>query len=413
MQQSFLKNYGPTLLLLGGVLLGAVMGLIFGPDAAVVKPLGDLFLNLMFVLIVPLVFLSVASALCNMRRSGLVGRLLGTAAGVFLVTSFIAATSAYLILLVFNPLAGVDKSQIMANLPEAVAATGSLGETLVATFTVSDFPLLLSKSHLLPLILIAALAGFVAGSPKAAYADRIARALETGTAWIADMLGAIMKLAPICLGCYFAYTVGMLGGQLLTGYVRAWLIFLGMTVLLYFVLHTVYVWIALGRRGILPFWRAILTPSLTAMATCSSAICIPLNIDAAKRLGVRPLIADSVIPLGVNLHKDGSVQLGVMKAVFLMTLFGMSYTGVGSWLTLVGVAILVGAVMGAIPTGGMTGELLVCSVFGFPPEMAAVVLVISTTVDIPATLTNSTGNIVSALLVERFTPVEKSRESFH
>ena len=92
MQQSFLKNYGPTLLLLGGVLLGAVMGLIFGPDAAVVKPLGDLFLNLMFVLIVPLVFLSVASALCNMRRSGLVGRLLGTAAGVFLVTSFIAAS---------------------------------------------------------------------------------------------------------------------------------------------------------------------------------------------------------------------------------------------------------------------------------------------------------------------------------
>ena len=95
-----------------------------------------------------------------------------------------------------------------------------------------------------------------------------------------------------------------------------------------------------------------------------------------------------------------------MKAVFLMTLFGMSYAGVGNWLTLVGVAILVGAVMGAIPTGGMTGELLVCSVFGFPPEMAAVVLVISTTVDIPATLTNSTGNIVSALLVERFTPKE-------
>ena len=167
MQLSFLKNYGATLLLLGGVVLGAVAGLIFGPDAAVVKPLGDLFLNLMFVLIVPLVFLSVASALCNMRRSGLVGRLLGTAAGVFIATSFIAATSAWLILLVFNPLAGVDKTQIMANLPDAAAATGSLGETLVATFTVNDFPLLLSKSHLLPLIVIAALAGFVAGSPKA------------------------------------------------------------------------------------------------------------------------------------------------------------------------------------------------------------------------------------------------------
>lgn len=404
-QTAFLKSYGATLLLLLGILLGATAGLVFGEDAAVVKPVGDLFLNLMFVLIVPLVFFSVAAAICNMRRSGLVGRLLGTTFGVFLVTSLIAASVSYLILLVFNPLDGADKAQILANLPPAEpgAASGSFVATLVANFTVSDFPMLLSKSHLLPLIVIAALAGFAAGSSRN-YGDRISKALDTVTQWISDVLRIIMKIAPVCLGCFFAYTVGMLGGQLLEGYLRAFLIFLGMTVLLYFVLHTIYVWIALGWKGIGPFWKAILVPSLTAMGTCSSAACIPLNIEAAKRLGVRPVIADSVIPLGVNIHKDGSVQLGVMKIVFLMTLFGMTYGGFSSYLTFVGVAILVGAVMGAIPTGGMTGELLVCSVFGFPPEMAAVVMVISTTVDIPATLTNSTGNVVAALLVDRFTP---------
>lgn len=404
LQQSFLKNYGATLLLLGGILLGAAAGLIFGEDAAVVKPLGDLFLNLMFVLIVPLVFFSVTSAICNMRRGGMVGRLLGTTFGVFIATSAIAATVSYLALRVFNPLDGVDKAQILANLhpAEGAGATGSLLETLVGTFTVSDFPMLLSKSHLLPLILIAVLAGLAAGASKK-YGDRIAGALTTATQWISDVMRIIMKIAPFCLGCYFAYTIGMLGGQLLSGYLRAWLIFLGITLILYFVLHTVYVWIAMGPKGILPFWKTILVPSLTAMGTCSSAACIPLNIDAAKKLGVRPGIADAVIPLGTNLHKDGSVQLGVMKAVFLLTLFDMPYDGFGMYLTLVGLAMLVGAVMGAIPTGGMTGELLVCSVFGFPPEMAAVVLVISTTVDVPATLTNSTGNVVSALLVERFT----------
>lgn len=401
----FLKNYGATLLLLLGIVLGAVAGLLFGEDAAVVKPLGDLFLNLIFVLIVPLVFFSVASAICNMRRGGLVGRLLGTTLGVFLVTSIIAATVSYLALLVWNPLDGADRTQILSHLPPADpgAASGSLAATLVGTFSVSDFPMLLSKSHLLPLILIAALAGFAAGSSRS-YAEPVARALGNVTAWIADMLRIIMKLAPVCLGCFFAYTVGMLGGQLLEGYFRAFIIFLGLTVVLYFGLHTLYVWIALGRKGILPFWKAILVPSLTAMGTCSSAACIPQNIEAAKSLGVRPVIADAVIPLGVNIHKDGSVQLGVMKIVFLMTLLGVGYGGFGSYLSFVGVAILVGAVMGAIPTGGMTGELLVCSVFGFEPGMAAVVMVISTMVDIPATLTNSTGNVVSALLVERFTP---------
>ena len=401
----FLKNYGATLLLLLGILLGAVAGLVFGEDAAVVKPVGDLFLNLMFVLIVPLVFFSVASALCNMRRGGLVGRLLGTTFGVFIVTSIIAATLSYLALLVWNPLEGVDAEQIKTiRQAQTQTGPGSLLEGLVAAFTVSDFSAaLLSKEHLLPLILVAGLAGLAAGGSKR-YGDRVSSWLETGTAWISDMLRWIMKLAPVCLGCYFAYTVGMLGGQLLEGYIRAFVIFLGLTVVLYFGLQTFYVWIALGRKGILPYWKAILVPSLTAMGTCSSAACIPLNIDAAKQLGVRPAIADAVIPLGVNLHKDGSVQLGVMKAVFLMTLFGIPYAGVGSYLMLVGLAILVGAVMGAIPTGGMTGELLVCTVLGLDPQWAPVVMVISTMVDVPATLTNSTGNVVSALLVERFTP---------
>lgn len=406
-QQSFLKNYGSTLLLLSGILLGAMAGLVFGEKATAVKPLGDLFLNLMFVLIVPLVFFSVASAICNMQRGGMVGRLLGTTFGVFLVTSIIAASVSYLALLFWNPLEGVDTQRILSlSGADGHAGAGSIAESLVAAFTVSDFSLLLSKEHLLPLILIAGLAGFAAGTSKR-YGDRVSEVLETGTAWISDMLRWIMKLAPVCLGCYFAHTVGMLGGQLLEGYLRAVLIFLGLTVVLYFGLQTLYVWIALGRKGILPYWKAVLVPSLTAMGTCSSAACIPLNIDAARQLGVRPAIADAVIPLGVNLHKDGSVQLGVMKAVFLMTLFGMSYTGAGNYLMLVGLAILVGAVMGAIPTGGMTGELLVCSVLGVDPSWAAVVMVISTMVDIPATLTNSTGNIVSALLVERFTPKEQ------
>ena len=403
MQRSFLKAYGATLLLLAGILAGGAAGLIFGPAASVVKPVGDVYLNLIFVLIVPLVFFSVTGAVCRMRRGGLVGRMLGISLGVFLGMGVIAATLTFFVLQGFNPLDGVDKELILKGLPQPEDnGYSTLADTLVATFTVNDFPLLLSKSHLLPLMIVSILAGLAAGA-SAKYGDRIAAALETGTQWIADMMGLLMKVAPIGLGCYFAHISGTIGTQLLSGYLRAFVIYLVLAAVLYFVIQTVYVWIACGPKGIGPFWKAILTPSLIAISTSSSAICMPASMAAARSLGVSPAISDTVIPLGTNIHKDGCVMLGVVKVCFLLSLFGLPFD-TGSFFTVVGVALLVGAVMGAIPTGGMTGELLICSIFGFPPEMAAILMVISTICDIPATLCNATGNVVSALLVQRFTP---------
>ena len=93
-----------------------------------------------------------------------------------------------------------------------------------------------------------------------------------------------------------------------------------------------------------------------------------------------------------------------MKVVFLLTVFGGAAPSWEALLMVVGVGILVGTVMGAVPTGGMTGELLICSVFGYPPEIAAVLMVISTLIDIPATLLNSTGNVVASVLVNKLSP---------
>ncbi len=78
-------------------------------------------------------------------------------------------------------------------------------------------------------------------------------------------------------------------------------------------------------------------------------------------------------------------------------------TGVDSFLMIIGVALLVGIVIGAIPSGGMTGELLICSVFGFSPQMVGTLMVITTIIDVPATLLNSTGNIMTSVLVIRLT----------
>ena len=391
----FWKNYGSTVLLLCGLVIGGVCGVVFGEGAAAVKPVGDLFLNLIFVLIVPLVFFSMSSAIARMRGSGQAGRVIGISIAVFVGMSLVAAFVGYGWCLLWDPLRGVDKASLLSSLPPMEdQASLTPGEMLVRTFSVPDFIQLFNKANLLPLIVFSLLLG--AAVPPG---GKVARALDAGLDVIVRMMKLVMVAAPVGLGCYFAATVGRTGSAIISGYLNVFLSYTVLALLFFFLVHTAYM--ALTGR-LKAFWRHIFTPALTAIATSSSAATMPAGIAAACDMGVRPEIAETVIPHGTNLHKDGTVIGAVMKVLFLFGLFGIGSGGLGSFFLIVLVALLCGMVMGAIPTGGMTAELLICAVFGFPPEMAAAVMIISTLIDIPSTLLNACGNVTAAVLVDRF-----------
>ncbi|RJS60795.1 dicarboxylate/amino acid:cation symporter [Bacillus sp. PK3_68] len=401
----FLKSYRFTFLLLTAILLGGVAGVLFGPKAAVVKPLGDLFLNLMFMIIIPLVFFSISSAIASMDGMKRLGKIMASIVIVFLFTAATAAVIGLAGAFLFNPLEGTDLTaikNIMAEFDPAEAETDnvSFAAQLVNTFTVNDFSLLLSKSNMLQLIVFSILFGLATAMTKEK-GKPVADFLASGTAVMMKVVSIIMYYAPIGLGCYFAAVIGELGPQILSGYARTFALYLGLTALYYFVFFTLYAFIAGGKNGVKIFWKHAAAPSITAIATCSSAASIPVNLTAAKKMGVPKDIAETVIPLGANTHKDGSVFGGVLKVVFLFALFNKDMTSLTSILAILGVSFLVGAVMGAIPGGGMIGEMLILSVFGFPPEALPIIAVISTIIDAPATLLNSTGNTVCAMLVTR------------
>lgn len=403
--RKFLKSYQFTFLLLAGIIIGGIAGVMFGPEAAIVKPFGDLFLNLMFMLIVPLVFFSIASAIASMDGMKRLGKIMGSIFIVFFVTALISAVVGMVGVTLFNPLANTDVSaikELMDQFEPAETDTEDLTLLghLVNTFTVADFSLLLSKSNMLQLIVFSILFGLATTMAKE-HGKPMANFLASGTAVMMKMVSIIMYYAPIGLGCYFAAIIGELGPQILGGYARTFFLYLGLTVLYYFGFFTLYAFIAAGKDGVKVFWKHAAAPSVTAIATCSSAASIPVNLTAVKKMGVPKDIAETIIPLGANTHKDGSVFGGVLKIVFLFALFGKDMTSLTSILSIIGVSFLVGAVMGAIPGGGMIGEMLILSVFGFPPEVLPIIAVISTIIDAPATLLNSTGNTVCAMLVTR------------
>ena len=396
LKNAFLKNYGATLLLLLGLIAGGVLGAVLGDGARVLRAPGMLFLNLVFVLVVPLVFFSVAHSLVVMQKSGAVGRVLLTALGVFLFMSLVTGIFSFGFMSVWNPF-----SRVLGQGGAMPGVTGEgldLGEAIVAALTVDDFPLLLSREHLLPLILFSALFGLAVAllGQKAALVERF---IAEGEAVVIKMMELVMKLAPIGIGCYFADTVGSLGGQIVGDFLEIFLVVCAATAVCYLVflsLYALFCRVPLGR-----FWKEMIPPSATAVGTCSSAACMPVNMAAARRLGVSDKLVDGIIPLGTNLHKDGSVVCSVAKVLFALYFFGAAPQGFGAIALAILLALLESVVVGAIPVGGMTGELLICAVLGLDPSFAAALLIIGTICDIPATLLNVAGNLVAPLLVQR------------
>lgn len=394
---NLLQNYRSTIHLVLGLLLGALLGIFLPSAVPYIKPIGDIFLNLLFILIVPLVFFSIATAIYNLKQRQMVGRVLGITMIVFIVLGLIAGILTYLGCIVFNPM-----DATMPQWSNTTFEKQNAGELLVNTLTVSDFNLLLSKSHILPLIVFALLFGLAIAS-LGEKGKPMARFIESGNMVIMQIMELIMKLAPIGLGCYFASIIAQLGTQVLTGYMRMLLLFCALTLLVYFVLFPLCIYFVCGKNQLKLFFKHILSPSLTALATCSSSACMPINIISCKRMEVKDEIAETVIPLGTNLFKIGSIMNGVLKVIFAMALVGMSYESLSAGTIVVLLAFLSATVVGAIPSGGMTGEIFICALLGIDPQLVGVLMVVATIVDIPATLLNSIGNITATTLINKLT----------
>lgn len=399
---SFLKQYGSTLALLLGVIVGGAIGVLFPSAAQYLKPLGDIFLNFLFVMVVPLVFFSITVSISKMKDSGTMGRVFGVMMGTFVVMSLIAGIIAFFSLTVFDPLKGIDRSLFTGGLQDVdMASAASVADVIVGSLTVSDFTLLFSKSNLLPLIIFAAILG-ISASAAGEKGKMVIDLCESGSEVIDKMMGIMMKAAPVGLGCFFAYTVANVGSQLVDGYIRTLVLYIILSVLFFFIINPLYAFVAGGWKGLRSWWSHILPPSITAFITTSSALAVPGNIEAARKMGADPAIAESVIPFGTNVHKDGSVITGVIKAAFLMSLFGRDFISLEGAGLLILIGILSSIVLAAVAGGAMTGELLICSLLGFPPEMAGLIIIIGTIVDMPATLVNSSSNVAATMLVNRF-----------
>lgn len=393
------SNYKSTIILLLAIIIGAIVGLVFGEDATVLSPFGDVFINLMFVVIVPLVFLTITSAIIKMENPKRIGKIMSRIVIVFVIVSVISALIGLASTYSFKLVETNDTASVMNLLDdESVIDTDlSILERTANLLTVNDFNTLLSRNNIIALLVFSILFAF-ALRKSGEKAEPVKKVILGLNDVVINIVNIIMYYAPIGLGCYFAALIGTYGESIAVGFLKTFIIYTVVCVFIYVVVYSIYALIAGGKKGLKNYWAHIVPPTVTALATCSSAACIPVNIKSTKEIGVSDDIAEATIPMGTSFHKDGSVVGSVFKIMFLVYLFG---TAPSVW-TILGVALLATLLITAVPVGGGTiSEMFILTLMGYPAAALPILTIIATVIDAPATVLNVVGDSASSMLVNR------------
>ena len=406
--KKIIKNYKSTIILLVSVIIGTICGLIFKEKTSIVKPLGDLFLNLLLVIIVPLIFFTITSSISKMSNKKRLSKIIINTFIIFLITSVIACLVALLTTSFIDLVNKEDTVLIQETFKNNENVTPKLNilERTVNVLSTNSFINLLSTDNLVALIIMSILLG-LAINKAGAKGRKVADFFDSFSELMYKLIEIIMYYAPIGLGCYFASLVGSIGSTIALGFLKTFIVFTITSILFMFIFYTLYAFIAGRKKGVKLFWKNILPVALTAVGTCSSAASVPINISCTKKIGVPNDIAETTVSLGTSFHKDGSCMGSVFKIMFLVNLFGTSLLTIGDFTKVLGIALLATLLVTAVPIGGGTiSEMLILSRLNYNVAALPILTIIATIIDAPATLLNVIGDTASSMLVTK--TVEKN-----
>lgn len=395
MCKRIIKNYKFPIILLVSIIIGCIIGIIFKENSLVLKPLGTIFINMLYVIVVPLVFFTISSSISSIKSFKKLGKIFRLMFIIFIITSTIASLFMLIGVKLINP---VSDTIVMS---EGVKESIDIGSKIVDMVTVSDFNLLLSKSSMLPLIIFTIIFGFAVGMLKEGK-EKISKTLNYLSNVMMNVIKIVMYYAPIGLCAYFAALVGEYGKEIIGGYAKSMIFYYIMAMLHYIIFYTIYSYNARGKEGVKEFYRNIFTPTVTSLGTCSSLASLPSNIKCASEMNIDDDVSKTVLPIGATMHMEGSSMASILKIAFLFSIFGRSFSGIDTYIIAIAIAVLSGVVMSGIPGGGLIGEMLIVSLYGFPLEAFPIIATIGWIVDPPATTLNVVGDISSSMLVEKY-----------
>ncbi|HEY7699620.1 MAG TPA: dicarboxylate/amino acid:cation symporter [Vicinamibacteria bacterium] len=388
-----------------GLAAGIVVGVFFGPKAAVLEPLGTLFIRAIRMVVVPLIASTLIMAIAGLPGGAALGRMGVRAFAFFFVSLLLALLIGIGFGLLFAPGSGLSP-EVRASLLEgqelpkvdAGAPRPSLVDTLLAV--VPDNPLRAAvEGNVLQVLLASILLGLAASSlpdakrrPLVEVATSVAEALFQVTRWI-------LHLAPFGVFGIMAAVVGRSGLSVLWILGAYVLVVLG-ALAAHIVLVYGSVLFVVARGKFRRFFEAARPPYLITFATCSTAAALPVSLKSMEtEMGISPRVASFVLPLGAAIGRDGSAIYQAVTVLFVAQVYGVEL-GVSSLITLVVTAMLAALAVASIPAAGFVNLAILLSALGLPLEGAALVFGVERPLDMFRSSTNLLGQFANATFVD-------------
>ncbi|MBQ5710218.1 MAG: dicarboxylate/amino acid:cation symporter [Alistipes sp.] len=402
--KKLLKNLGVWIII--AMAIGIVVGVVMGPEASMFKPLGDLFIQLIKMLVVPLVAVSIisgAAALGETRSAGLVG---GLSIMYMLATTAISIVLALFLAEVFEPGAHIGAEGIAAitEAGEAVAVSNAapeqagFWETIIGM--IPDNPIrALAEGNILQIIIFGLFLGFGISTLNAEPRRKVVAGLNTVLDALIWCIGKVMYVAPFGVFGLIADATGTFGFDILLQVANVLWIDLIAVAIIGFGLYptTVYLF---SRVKLKDYFREMVKPQVVSFSTASSLATLPVNMEACDRMGISKQTSGFVLPLGATINMAGNAIYYALLAIFFAQFYGIELTMANY------VSITLVCTLGAIGQAGVPGPTLLAAAVlvaaGIPLEGLPLFYALDRIFDMIRTTLNITGDAACAAVVDRF-----------
>jgi len=390
-----------------GLLVGIPVGLFLGPRAEVIKPIGDLFIRLIWMIVVPLVFASIFVGTASLGDIRKLGRIGAKTLSYYLITTAIAITIGLVLAGVFKPGSDINegtkthllesyKGEAMKDLEIASKRPGIV-DTLIRIVPRNPFESL-TAGDMLQIIFFAVMFGIAVTMIPGGKGKMLIDFFDAVSDGMTQLVHIVMKFAPIGVCALIAAVVGRFGAQILLSLVKYALVVLAGLAIHMGTIYSLAVWI-FARMSPRFFFRGIRPAQLIAFTTSSSNATLPVNIECAEEnLGVPKDIASFVLPLGATINMDGTALYQGVAAVFIAQVYGIPLTVIDQ-LTIVLMATLASIGTAGVPSVGIITLTMVLRTVGLPLEGIALILGVDRILDMCRTIVNITGDASAAVIV--------------
>lgn len=413
MTQSSKKGGKRTLALHWQILIGIGLGVVAGiflsriipfeTWSPYVKWIGDIFLRALRMIVIPLVFTSIAVGVAGMGDSKALGRIAGKTFGFYALTTVIAATVGLVLVNLIKPGKGLAMAVDSSAAAEFTTAQVPLSERLVNIVPANIFESL-ANGDLLPIIFFAVIFGFFMGKVESKHTETLRNFLTAVYEVTMKITFFVIRLAPIGVFAIVAGVVGKqagdpealidLAGGLGTFVLVIWagLLFHGGIILPSLVR-------VLGRQNPWKHMSKMSSTLLTAFSTSSSGAALPINIrDTQEKCGVSPKIAGFVLPLGCTINMNGTALYECVTALFIAQAYGIDLT-LAQQILLVVTALVVAVGTAGIPMAGLVMLTIVLTAVGLPLEGIGLIMAVEYLCDMPRSVINVYGDSCAAIVV--------------